>query len=76
MHYIKLLQARPPGIYKEHYLKELATRYNGGVMSDIPIPERPDWCLEEEGDTPTENEVHGKVKGKGRKRYMDFQNEV
>ena len=73
---LKFLQARRPGIYKEHYLKELAARYNGGVMSDIPIPERPGWCLEEEGDTPTENEVHGKVKGKGRKRYVEFQNEV
>ena len=45
-------------------------------MSDIPIPERPDWCLEEEGDTLADDEAQGKVKGKGRKRYAEFQNEV
>ncbi|XP_062896437.1 mRNA-capping enzyme [Mobula hypostoma] len=39
-------QARPPGIYKGEYLKELFSRY--GELEDAPPPpERPDWCYED-----------------------------
>ena len=51
-------------------------RYNSGVMSDIHIPERPGWCLEDEEDVTVDDEVSGKIKSKGRKRFPDFQNEV
>lgn len=74
------LQARPPGIYKEHYLKELAERYNGGSMVDIIVPERPGWCLEDEDEdtTPEVGEGEGGGGGgkKGKKRGREFQNEV
>uniref|UniRef100_A0A3B3TG90 mRNA-capping enzyme n=1 Tax=Paramormyrops kingsleyae TaxID=1676925 RepID=A0A3B3TG90_9TELE len=42
-------QARPPGIYKGDYLKELFRRY--GDVEDTPAPPPlPDWCFEDEGD--------------------------
>lgn len=68
--FIQTLQARPPGIYKGHYLQELAERYGGGV-SDISIPERPQWCFDNEEEDPSHQ-----VKSKGKKRYGEFQNEV
>lgn len=40
-------QARPPGIYKADYLKELFQRY-GDVEDAPPPPELPDWCFEED----------------------------
>lgn len=40
-------QCRPPGIYKEHYLRDLIARY-GGSKESITVPELPDWCREEE----------------------------
>ncbi|XP_054157712.1 mRNA-capping enzyme-like [Oppia nitens] len=37
--------SRPPGIYKESYLRELFRRY--GDEEDAPsAPQRPDWCYE------------------------------
>ncbi|XP_019851710.1 PREDICTED: mRNA-capping enzyme-like isoform X1 [Amphimedon queenslandica] len=36
--------ARPPGIYKEHYLHELAGRYADGDIGSIITPPLPDWC--------------------------------
>ncbi|XP_064412309.1 mRNA-capping enzyme isoform X2 [Latimeria chalumnae] len=40
-------QARPPGIYKADYLKELFRRY--GDVDDTPHPPQlPDWCFEED----------------------------
>lgn len=40
---------RPPGIYKQDYLKELCHRY--GDVEDTPLaPTLPDWCLEEDED--------------------------
>lgn len=39
--------ARPPGIYKEEYIRELYRRY--GDESDAPpAPPLPDWCYDEE----------------------------
>jgi len=37
--------SRPPGIYKEDYLKELFRRY-GDVTDCPPPPVLPDWCAE------------------------------
>ncbi|KAM4694089.1 mRNA-capping enzyme [Discoglossus pictus] len=42
-------QARPPGIYKGDYLKELFRRY-GDIEDAPPPPELPDWCFEEDDD--------------------------
>lgn len=40
--------ARPPGIYKEDYLKKLFEQY--GDSEDCPSPPPlPDWCFEEDG---------------------------
>ncbi|XP_060092942.1 mRNA-capping enzyme isoform X2 [Heteronotia binoei] len=42
-------QARPPGIYKADYLKELFRRY--GDVEDAPAPPPlPEWCFDEEED--------------------------
>lgn len=41
---------RPPGIYKQDYIKELFSRYEEDE-EDIPeAPPRPDWCEEEEDE--------------------------
>ena len=72
---INCLQARSPGIYKGHYLQELARRYNGGFMSDILIPERPDWCFEEEGDAPN-NAESNRTQNSTKRKYQGFQNQV
>lgn len=40
-------QARPPGIYKEDYLRELFRRY--GDEEDTPSPPNlPEWCFDDE----------------------------
>lgn len=40
-------ECRPPGIYKQDYIRELFHRY--GIVDDAPkAPELPDWCFEEE----------------------------
>ncbi|XP_014456070.2 mRNA-capping enzyme isoform X5 [Alligator mississippiensis] len=54
-------QARPPGIYKGDYLKELFRRY-GDVEDAPPPPERPEWCFEDE-DEDDEEEDDGKSGG-------------
>ncbi|XP_034936399.1 mRNA-capping enzyme-like [Chelonus insularis] len=36
---------RPPGIYKEEYIKELYRRYDDESYAP-PAPPRPNWCLE------------------------------
>jgi len=38
--------ARPPGIYKQDYLEELAKRY-GDPEEIPPAPQMPDWCFED-----------------------------
>ncbi|EDL05483.1 mRNA-capping enzyme isoform 2 [Mus musculus] len=42
-------QARPPGIYKGDYLKELFRRY-GDIEEAPPPPVLPDWCFEDEDE--------------------------
>ncbi|XP_032845827.2 mRNA-capping enzyme isoform X2 [Tyto alba] len=52
-------QARPPGIYKGDYLKELFRRY--GDEDDAPSPpELPEWCFE---DDEEEDDDNGKTGG-------------
>lgn len=47
-------QARPPGIYKEDYLKELFRRY--GDVDDAPAPpELPEWCFDEDEEDDDDN---------------------
>ncbi|KAM3851288.1 mRNA-capping enzyme isoform 3-T3 [Vipera latastei] len=47
-------QARPPGIYKGDYLKELFRRY--GDVADAPAPPPlPEWCFEEEEEDGEED---------------------
>lgn len=66
-----VVQSRPPGIYKPAYIKVLAERLNAGLMADIVIPERPEWC-NEEGD---EDEEAGPGPKQGRRR-REVQNDV
>uniref|UniRef100_A0A8C3JHC3 RNA guanylyltransferase and 5'-phosphatase n=1 Tax=Calidris pygmaea TaxID=425635 RepID=A0A8C3JHC3_9CHAR len=47
-------QARPPGIYKGDYLKELFRRY--GDEDDAPSPpELPEWCFDEDEEDEDDN---------------------
>ncbi|KAM4772229.1 mRNA-capping enzyme [Rhinophrynus dorsalis] len=49
-------QARPPGIYKADYLKELFHRF-GDIEDAPPPPELPDWCFEEDDVDDEGNKV-------------------
>ncbi|KAM8954080.1 mRNA-capping enzyme [Pelodytes ibericus] len=49
-------QARPPGIYKADYLKELFQRY-GDIEDAPPPPELPDWCFEEDDEDDEGNNI-------------------
>lgn len=40
--------ARPPGIYKQHYLDDFMERYGQKSESPISAPEMPDWDQEDE----------------------------
>nr|XP_006626214.1 PREDICTED: mRNA-capping enzyme [Lepisosteus oculatus] len=51
-------QARPPGIYKADYLKELFHRY-GDVEDAPPAPSLPDWCFEEEEEDVDDDDDGG-----------------
>ena len=45
--YMAFRDQRPPGMYKEEYINELFNRY--GDIADAPaIPDRPEWCFEDE----------------------------
>lgn len=56
-------QARPPGIYKADYLKELFRRY-GEVEDAPPAPELPDWCFDDDdGDCDDDGNVIGQGSG-------------
>ncbi|XP_030411774.1 mRNA-capping enzyme isoform X5 [Gopherus evgoodei] len=48
-------QARPPGIYKGDYLKELFRRY-GDVDDAPPPPELPEWCFDEDDEEEEEDD--------------------
>uniref|UniRef100_A0A182P5A2 mRNA-capping enzyme n=1 Tax=Anopheles epiroticus TaxID=199890 RepID=A0A182P5A2_9DIPT len=58
-------KARPPGIYKADYLRELFTRY-GDVEDTPPPPQLPDWCLEyDDGDKANNQEEEDDDAGDG-----------
>ncbi|XP_005080892.1 mRNA-capping enzyme isoform X1 [Mesocricetus auratus] len=48
-------QARPPGIYKGDYLKELFRRY-GDIEEAPPPPVLPDWCFEDDDEEDEEED--------------------
>ncbi|XP_060061478.1 mRNA-capping enzyme isoform X2 [Erinaceus europaeus] len=52
-------QARPPGIYKGDYLKELFRRY-GDIEEAPPPPLLPDWCFEDDEDEDEDEDGDGK----------------
>ena len=54
------MKSRPPGIYKGHYLQDLASRY-GDLREAIAAPDRPDWCLEEEEGYSDNEEQNGET---------------
>ncbi|XP_052895122.1 mRNA-capping enzyme [Anopheles moucheti] len=72
--------ARPPGIYKADYIKELYARY--GDDENVPLPpELPDWCLEyDDGDRQNHQDEDDdgfdeeNSNGKGSKRKHDSEN--
>lgn len=53
-------QSRPPGIYKGHYLQDLASRY-GDPREAIAPPDLPNWCLEEEEGYSDPEEQNGET---------------
>uniref|UniRef100_A0A1I7RSI2 mRNA-capping enzyme n=1 Tax=Bursaphelenchus xylophilus TaxID=6326 RepID=A0A1I7RSI2_BURXY len=67
-------KARPDGIYKNDYLRDLADRYGGG--DELIGPGRPLW--EDESKMVEEKSASGQLncangKGKGKKQFMDGQ---
>ncbi|KAI8483746.1 hypothetical protein Bbelb_385380 [Branchiostoma belcheri] len=61
--------ARPPGMYKGHYLEELFRRY-GDPDDTPPAPPLPDWCTEsddlDDDGNPAQQPANG-MKGGGRR---------
>lgn len=51
-------QARPPGIYKGHYITDLFKQY-GDLNDAIPPPELPDWCKEAEDEDQIAEQTNG-----------------
>ncbi|XP_030054965.1 mRNA-capping enzyme isoform X1 [Microcaecilia unicolor] len=49
-------QARPPGIYKGDYLKELFRRYGDIEYAPAP-PQLPDWCFEDDDEDDDGNKI-------------------
>ncbi|XP_046620250.1 mRNA-capping enzyme [Neodiprion virginianus] len=68
--------ARPPGIYKGDYIRELFRRYDD--IEDAPSPPaRPTWCLEyddsdgEDRDEGSSADSNANSKGSGKKRKRE-----
>ncbi|KFD52509.1 mRNA capping enzyme, catalytic domain protein [Trichuris suis] len=49
------VSARPPGIYKQEYLKELYRRFDDVAFAP-DAPELPEWCLDEPDEKEDDNE--------------------
>lgn len=47
-------EARPPGIYKEDYIRELFRRYGSGE-EEMFVPQLPEWCLEYDDSNNTQD---------------------
>jgi len=54
---------RSPGIYKDHYIKDLWNRFGMDPQEAPPAPELPDWCFEEEEGFSDEEEPSNKRNG-------------
>ncbi|XP_077869610.1 mRNA-capping enzyme-like [Saccoglossus kowalevskii] len=64
---VSFTQARPPGIYKAHYILELFSRY--GDKEDAPAaPELPDWCNEFDDTQDDDGNEDGSTRDGQRKR--------
>ncbi|XP_065062618.1 mRNA-capping enzyme-like [Rhopilema esculentum] len=50
-------KCRPPGIYKQGYLKELWDRFGSGADDSPNAPALPDWCYEDEGGSDDDDDV-------------------
>jgi mRNA-capping enzyme len=51
-------QARPPGIYKSDYSKELFHHY--GHIEETPVPPvLPDWCFEDDDEEDEDEDEKG-----------------
>uniref|UniRef100_A0A8C2DQK1 RNA guanylyltransferase and 5'-phosphatase n=1 Tax=Cyprinus carpio TaxID=7962 RepID=A0A8C2DQK1_CYPCA len=55
-------QARPPGIYKADYLKELFRRF-GDVEDAPPAPALPEWCFDDEEDEDVDDDGNAIAQG-------------
>lgn len=64
--------ARPPGIYKEDYIKELFRRYDEEDEAPPP-PQLPSWCFEEDEDDEPRYDPNSQQSGRtsGEKRYAE-----
>lgn len=62
---IQFAAARPPGIYKPHYLRELYEKFDEDV-AHIVTPELPSWHADDEDDEP------GPGGTKRRREDLDF----
>lgn len=65
-------QARPPGIYKDHYITDLASRYNNGDRDDITTPIKPSWCFEEDGSGEEDEQTDATSFRKRKKRRREI----
>uniref|UniRef100_A0A182WAC7 mRNA-capping enzyme n=1 Tax=Anopheles minimus TaxID=112268 RepID=A0A182WAC7_9DIPT len=69
-------KARPPGIYKGDYIKELYARY--GEDDNVPLPPvLPDWCLEHDDGGQDEDDDdfdEANSNKRGMKRKTDSEN--
>lgn len=64
-------QARPPGIYKEDYIKELFRRYEEDDVDAPAPPEMPDWCFEyDDSDYHSESSTNSNNQ-QSRKRHSE-----
>ena len=70
-HYL-FSQARPPGIYKDHYITDLAKRYNNGDRDVIATPIKPSWCFEEDGSGEEDEQSDATSVRKRKKRRREI----
>ncbi|GAB1610713.1 mRNA-capping enzyme [Argonauta hians] len=49
-------KARPPGIYKQHYIDDLIQRY-GDQDDPVTAPTQPEWCLEYDDSVKDDDNV-------------------